>query len=40
MRKTISLAKHSTRTPYPGDHRVEALLNGVAVSVGGFTVTA
>lgn len=28
VRKTISLAQHSTRTHYPGEHRVEVLLNG------------
>lgn len=28
IRKTISLAVHSTRTPYPGTHVVEVLLNG------------
>lgn len=28
IRKTISLAQHSTRTHYPGTHRIEVLLNG------------
>lgn len=34
LRKTISLAQHSTRKHYAGTHRVEILLNG-AVSPGG-----
>lgn len=29
VRKTISVAQHSTRTHYPGIHRVEVMLNGV-----------
>jgi 3-methyladenine DNA glycosylase AlkC len=29
IRKTISLAPQSTRTPYPGRHEVEIMLNGV-----------
>ncbi|NKB88441.1 MAG: DNA alkylation repair protein [Acidobacteria bacterium] len=28
VRKTISLAQHSTRKHYPGEHRIEVLLNG------------
>lgn len=28
VRKTISVAQHSTRTHYPGTHRVEVMLNG------------
>lgn len=38
--KTISLQVHSTRTPYPGTHRVDVLVNGTAHSVGSFEVTA
>ncbi len=30
VRKTVSLAVHSTRTPYPGTHTVEVLVNGTA----------
>jgi len=30
VRKTISLAQHTTRRHYPGEHSVEVLLNGVA----------
>jgi len=29
FRKTVSIAQHSTRTHYPGTHRVEVMLNGV-----------
>ena len=28
VRKTISVAQHSTRKHYPGEHRIEVLLNG------------
>lgn len=31
IRKTVSLRQHSTRTHYPGEHRVDVLLNGVIV---------
>lgn len=34
LRKTFSFAYHSTRTPYAGEHRVEALLNGQAYELG------
>ena len=33
IRKTISLAQHSTRTHHPGTHRVDAQLNGVVVEL-------
>jgi 3-methyladenine DNA glycosylase AlkC len=36
--KTISLAQHSTRTHYPGRHRVELLVNGRASEAGAFDV--
>jgi 3-methyladenine DNA glycosylase AlkC len=36
--KTISLAQHSTRTHYPGRHRVELLVNGRASEAGAFEV--
>ncbi len=29
VRKTVSVAQHSTRTHYPGTHRIEIMLNGV-----------
>lgn len=40
LSKTISLAVHTTRTPYPGRHEVEVIVNGVSESVGSFTVVA
>jgi 3-methyladenine DNA glycosylase AlkC len=39
VRKTISVAQHTTRKHYAGEHRVEVLMNGVAQPVGSFTVT-
>lgn len=36
LQKTVSLAQMSTRTHYPGRHRVEALLNGHAQALGHF----
>jgi 3-methyladenine DNA glycosylase AlkC len=38
--KTISLAQHTTRTHYPGQHRVEVLLNGRASGAAQFDVVA
>jgi 3-methyladenine DNA glycosylase AlkC len=38
--KTISIAQHSTRTHYPGDHAVDVLLNGVVHEAGAFEITA
>jgi len=29
VRKSVSLAQHTTRKHYPGSHRVEVMLNGV-----------
>ena len=40
VRKTISLAQHSTRTHYPGTHRVHAQLNGHTAATAEFEVTA
>jgi 3-methyladenine DNA glycosylase AlkC len=37
-RKTISLADLTTRKHYPGEHKVEALLNGMPVPLGSFEV--
>jgi 3-methyladenine DNA glycosylase AlkC len=34
--KTISLAEMTTRKHYPGEHRVELLLNGTAEPIGAF----
>jgi len=39
VRKSVSLAQHTTRTHYPGRHRVEALVNGTAMGSAWFTVT-
>ena len=39
VRKTVSIAQHSTRTHHPGTHRIEILLNGVAHEGGSFEVT-
>jgi 3-methyladenine DNA glycosylase AlkC len=36
FRKTISLKQHSTRTHYPGTHRVEVQLNGATIEGGSF----
>lgn len=38
VRKSVSLAQHTTRTHYPGRHHVEALVNGVAMGSAWFTV--
>jgi len=38
VRKTISVAQHSTRKHYPGRHRVEVLLNGVAHPGAAFDI--
>ncbi|HJY44935.1 MAG TPA: DNA alkylation repair protein [Propionibacteriaceae bacterium] len=40
LTKTISLAQHTTRTHYPGQHRVEVVLNGRTSGVGVFDVVA
>src|SRR5687768_1316719 len=38
--KSISLAVHTTRTPRPGRHVIDVIVNGEATRVGHFTVTA
>ncbi|MBK8255966.1 MAG: DNA alkylation repair protein [Polyangiaceae bacterium] len=38
LSKSISLAVHTTRTPYPGKHEVEALVNGQSFPLGAFEV--
>ncbi len=40
IKKTISIAQHSTRTHYPGTHRVEVQLNGIVYPGPEFEVTA
>jgi 3-methyladenine DNA glycosylase AlkC len=40
LAKSISLAQHTTRTHYPGRHRVELLVNGRAREAGAFEVVA
>jgi hypothetical protein len=35
----VSIAVHSTRTPYPGTHAVDVLANGAATRLGSFEVT-
>ena len=38
VRKTISVAQHSTRKHYAGRHAVEVLINGAIAPIGGFTL--
>jgi 3-methyladenine DNA glycosylase AlkC len=38
LTKSISLRQHSTRTHYPGRHRVEIVVNGRSVARGSFEV--
>ena len=38
LRKTVSMAAHSTRTPYPGTHVVDVVVNGRARPIGSFQV--
>lgn len=40
VRKSVSVAQHSTRKHYPGDHAVEVLLNGATTSAGSFTLAS
>ena len=40
LTKTISLAQHTTRTHYPGQHRVEVVVNGRTSGAGVFDVVA
>jgi len=35
----VSMAVHSTRTPHPGTHAVDVLVNGAATRLGSFEVT-
>ncbi len=38
LRKSISLAEHTTRTPYPGRHRVDVVVNGAVAGETWFDV--
>src|SRR5687768_2842777 len=40
LAKSISLAVHTTRTPRPGRHVVDVIVNGEPTRVGHFTLTA
>ena len=40
LTKSISLGVHTTRTPRPGRHGVDVIVNGETTHVGHFTVTA
>lgn len=40
LSKSISLAVHTTRTPYAGEHPVEVLVNGARLPAGAFDVVA
>jgi 3-methyladenine DNA glycosylase AlkC len=40
LEKTISLAVHTTRKPYPGRHAVDVRFNGTSVALGAFTVVS
>ena len=39
VRKSVSVAQHSTRTHYPGTHRVEVQVNGTIVAENTFELT-
>lgn len=39
VKKTISVAQHSTRTHYPGAHAVAVIINGQTKPVGSFELT-
>ncbi len=39
VRKTLSVAQHSTRKHYPGEHRIEVLINGRAHPGASFELT-
>lgn len=40
LRTGVSLAVHTTRTPRPGRHAVEIIVNGQVIPVGSFDVSA
>jgi 3-methyladenine DNA glycosylase AlkC len=35
---SVSLAVHTTRTPQPGRHSIDVIVNGKAIAIGGFQV--
>ena len=39
LQKTVSVAEMTTRKHYPGTHKVEVVLNGVAQPLGKFELT-
>ena len=39
LRKSLSLAVHTTRSPRPGTHAVDVVVNGTAIPAGVFEVT-
>jgi hypothetical protein len=39
VRKSVSVAQHSTRTHYPGEHLVEVMINGAIEPVGSFMLS-
>jgi len=40
VRKSVSVAQHSTRTHYPGEHQVEIMINGASHPAGSFVLSA
>jgi 3-methyladenine DNA glycosylase AlkC len=40
LQRRVSLAVHTTRKPYPGEHRVDVVVNGVTFPAGAFSVEA
>ena len=38
LRKSVSMAEHSTRKPYPGEHVVDVVVNGRSIGAGSFQV--
>jgi 3-methyladenine DNA glycosylase AlkC len=40
LSKLVSLRQHTTRSHYPGVHRVEVVVNGVARPLGSFVIVA
>jgi 3-methyladenine DNA glycosylase AlkC len=39
LRASVSLAIHTTRTPRPGRHAVDVIVNGMPIGIGAFHVT-
>jgi hypothetical protein len=35
---SVSLAVNTTRTPQPGRHSIDVIVNGKAIAIGGFQV--